>query len=40
MSTLHVLSIDFDVFPQISFRTMIQCYPDGLDLPTELSECI
>lgn len=40
MSTLHVLSIDFDVFPQVSFRTMIQCYPDGLDLPTELSECI
>lgn len=25
MSTLHVLSIDFDVFPQVSFRTGHTC---------------
>ena len=35
--TLNVLSIDFDYFQKVSKDVLMNCYPDGLDLSTELS---
>lgn len=37
MKTLNVLRVDFDFFQNVSADTMIHCYPDGVDLPTELT---
>lgn len=34
-----VLSIDFDFFQKVCKDTILECYPDGHDLPTKLS-CI
>lgn len=39
MKKLRVLSIDFDFFQDVDKDTMVKCYPDGIDLSTELS-CI
>ena len=35
---LNILSIDFDFFQIIDTATIFECYPDGLDLPTKLTE--
>ena len=35
--TLNVLSIDFDYFQNVSKDVLMNCYPAGLDLSTELS---
>lgn len=35
---MKVLSIDWDYFQNVSVETMRECYPDGLDAPTFLSE--
>lgn len=35
----RVLSIDFDFFPKVN-KTQLSEYPDGIDLPTELSEIV
>lgn len=35
---MKVLSIDWDYFQNVSVETMRECYPDGLDTPTFLSE--
>lgn len=36
---LKVLSVDFDYFQKVNKETILECYPDGHDLGTELS-CI
>lgn len=33
----RILSIDFDYFQDVSRDTLLECYPDGYDLPTQLS---
>lgn len=38
MKTMRVLSIDWDYFQRVSVDTMRDCYPDGLDVSTWLSE--
>lgn len=38
--TLNVLSIDFDYFQKTTKHTIHTCYPDGIDLPTELSTIV
>lgn len=35
---MKVLSIDWDYFQTASVRTMRECYPDGIDMPTAISE--
>lgn len=37
---LNVLSIDFDFFQVVDKNTLLSCYPDGTDLPTELSAMV
>lgn len=37
---LKVLSIDFDYFQNVLKETVQLCYPDGIDLPTELSTIV
>lgn len=37
---LNVLSIDFDYFQKVAFDTIKTCYPDGIDLPAELSTIV
>lgn len=37
MEKLNILSIDFDFFQNVSSEVMLSCYPDGIDLPTELT---
>lgn len=37
---LKVLSIDFDYFQNVDVDTIRTCYPDGVDLPTELSTIV
>ena len=37
MKTLRVLSVDFDFFQNVDKDTLINGYPDGIDLPTGLS---
>lgn len=37
---LTVLSIDFDFFQVVDKHTILNYYPDGVDLPTELTEFI
>lgn len=36
--TLNILSIDFDYFQNPTPKNLITDYPDGIDLPTELSK--
>lgn len=38
--SLKVLSIDFDYFQNVNADTIRSCYPDGIDLPTELSTIV
>ena len=33
----RILSIDFDYFQDVSRDTLLECYPDGYDLPTKQS---
>lgn len=40
MSRLKVLSIDFDFFQDVDAHTMRYYYPDGVDLPTNLSTIV
>ena len=35
---LNVLSIDFDFFQIVDTDTIYSCYPDGVDLPTKITE--
>lgn len=35
---MKVLSIDWDFFQKVSCETMRRCYPDGVDLPTAITE--
>ena len=35
--TFNVLSIDFDYFQDVDEDTIVNCYPDGKDLPSELT---
>ncbi len=37
---LHVLSIDFDLFQNVDEDTVAFFYPDGIDLPTDLSSLV
>lgn len=37
---INVLSIDFDFFQLVDADTIMSCYPDGLDLPTKLTEIV
>lgn len=37
---LKVLSIDFDYFQNVDVNTLRTCYPDGIDLSTELSTIV
>ena len=37
---LKVLSIDFDYFQNVDADTIRSCYPDGIDLSTELSTIV
>lgn len=37
MKSINVLSIDFDYFQNVKKQTMLTCYPDSHDLPTELT---
>lgn len=37
---LKVLSVDFDYFQNVTVDTIRNCYPDGIDLPTELSTIV
>lgn len=39
-NTLRVLSIDFDFFQNVTKETICNCYPDGIDLPTEVTKII
>ena len=34
----RVLSIDFDFFQIVSHETILRCYPDGVDLPSFITE--
>jgi hypothetical protein len=34
------LSIDFDFFQKVKKDTILECYPDGIDLPSALSELV
>lgn len=34
---IRVLSIDFDYFQDTTRKTIMKCYPDGIDLPTEVT---
>lgn len=36
--TFNILSIDFDFFQIVDAHTLITCYPDGLDLPSYITE--
>ena len=38
--TLHVLSIDFDLFQNVALNTIRTAYPDGVDLPTPISSLV
>lgn len=40
MAKLHVLSIDFDFFQNVTHKIIATCYPDGVDLPTDLSSVV
>ena len=35
--TLRVLSVDFDFFQRVNVETLMYCYPDGIDLPPDLT---
>lgn len=35
--TLNVLSIDFDFFQTVDAKTVVNCYPDGIDLPPQIT---
>lgn len=37
---MKVLSIDFDFFQRVDKSTVKTCYPDGIDLPTDLSTIV
>lgn len=37
MSKLNILSIDFDVFTNIKADDIMLCYPDGVDLPSDIT---
>lgn len=37
---LRVLSIDFDYFQKASAHTLMNCYPDGVDLESKVSEFV
>lgn len=37
---LRVLSIDFDFFQKVDLETILNYYPDGIDLPTSMSTLI
>lgn len=37
MEKLNVLSIDFDFFQNVSEDVILNCYPDGIDLPTAIT---
>lgn len=37
---MKILSIDYDYFQQVSVDTMRKCYPDGIDLPTDVSNIV
>lgn len=39
-NALNILSIDFDFFQIVDNDTLLTCYPDGHDLPTDLSKII
>lgn len=36
----NILSIDFDFFQVVDKETIMDCYPDGIDLPTRMSTMI
>lgn len=38
--TINILSIDFDFFQNVDKHTLLMDYPDGVDLPTELSAVV
>lgn len=40
MNILNVLSIDFDFFQIVDSQTLMNCYPDGVDLSTDLSQMV
>lgn len=40
MNKFRVLSIDFDFFQDTDKDTIANCYPDGVDLPSDLSNII
>lgn len=40
MARLKVLSIDFDYFQKVDKSTITNCYPDGIDVPTDVSSII
>lgn len=37
---MRVLSIDWDYFQKVTKETVQKCYPEGIDLPTNLSEIV
>lgn len=39
-TALNVLSIDWDYFQSVSEKTVRECYPDGIDQNTQMSEII
>lgn len=40
IKTLNILSIDFDFFQNVSKKALYRYYPEGLDLPTEISNIV
>lgn len=40
MKNINILSIDFDYFQDVDSKTLMMHYPDGIDLPEELSRFI
>ena len=40
MKNINILSIDFDYFQDVNSKTLLLHYPDGIDLPEELSSFI
>lgn len=40
MRPINILSIDFDYFQNVDSKTLLMHYPDGIDLPEELSRFI
>lgn len=40
MKNINILSIDFDYFNDVDSKTLMMHYPDGIDLPEELSSFI